>query len=258
MHIVRAFLVLLCVLLSSAALAETKFPFLARVKSDRLYVRAGQNVNFASVAVVNKGETLVVLGQSYGWFRVKVPPQTKAYIKAEYAVMITPEIGEVTGDIVNVRCAGNTDAGILGKLERGAKFYLRAKEGDWLAIKPVDQLSAWVKEEFLEPVKGAALPARLYPVELPAPKPAPAAPEWSKFLKKLPGDKVETAGILKKDDQGKYRIVKDTTVVCIIEGPEAVLKGFVGSLVEVQGKVAPDSGTDVPVVKLLKINLVLG
>ncbi|NTV29032.1 MAG: hypothetical protein HGA80_03010 [Candidatus Omnitrophica bacterium] len=252
-------LVLSCCLTCGQAGAQSKTPFVARVKSDRVYVRAGQNVNFATVAVVNKGDTLVVLSQSYGWCRVKVPAQTKAYIKAEYAVLTTPEIGEITADKVNVRCAASTDAGILGKLERGNRFYVRAKEGDWLAIKPVDQLSAWVKEEFLEPVKGASVPSLLYPS--PTTTAAAAAtsvtPAWSKFIKKLAGDQVEINGTLKKDEQGTYRIYKDTTAVCIITGPEAVLKGFVGSLVDVQGRMSPANGTDLPVVKLSKINLVL-
>jgi N-acetylmuramoyl-L-alanine amidase len=138
-------------------------PFVARVKSDRVSVRAGQNANFETVAVVNKDTTLVVLAKSYGWFKVKVPPQSKVYLKAEYAALLTPPIGEITADKVNIRCAANTNATIIGRLERGDRFSVISREGDWLLIKPHDKLSGWVKEEFLEPVKGAAVPARLYP-----------------------------------------------------------------------------------------------
>jgi len=55
-----------------------------RVTTDRVYVRSGQNVNFETVATVNTNDTLIVLAESYGWLKVKLPPQAKAFIKAEY------------------------------------------------------------------------------------------------------------------------------------------------------------------------------
>ena len=89
-------ILLVSIVAAEPAFAEAPLPFVARVKSDRVYVRAGQNANFETVAVVKKGETLVVLAKSFGWCRVKVPPQSKAYLKAGYSALLTPSIGEIT------------------------------------------------------------------------------------------------------------------------------------------------------------------
>ena len=238
------------------AFALPQFPFVGRVKSDRVYVRAGQNVNFETIAIVNKGDSLVVLSKSYGWLKVKAPAQTKGYLFAEHVTMLTPDIGEIKADKVNIRFAANTSAAIIGKLERGNRFYVQAKEKDWLLIKPVDQMSGWVKEEFVEPVKGAKVPDRLNP------DPQIAVPTASKppvpfLLKKLESGRVEARGILKKDQLG-YQVVKDNAVVCVVVGPAEALDYFVDDSVQVLGTI-DNSTTDTnpPRVKLEKISFLL-
>jgi len=51
--------------------------------------------------------------------------------------------------------------------------------GDWLSIKPLDQFTGWVKKEFVEPKRGAAVPVQLYPeppvLQADAPSVSPAA-----------------------------------------------------------------------------------
>ncbi len=253
------------------AFAQARLPFVGRVTTDRVYIRAGQNVNFETVATVKTNDTLIVLEDSYGWLKVKLPADAKAYIKAEYVDQLTPEVGSVKADRVNIRCAASTTATVIGKLVRGNRFYIKAKEGDWLAIKPLDQFTGWVKKEFVEPKRGAAVPAVLYPEPLaatavvppvpPAPPAAaavPPAPEKPFLLKKLSNGQVEAAGILKKEDS-LYRIYRDKNVVCIVEGPAAALDSFVNHAVKVRGKLkeaGAQPGAD-PVVSLAKISFSL-
>jgi hypothetical protein len=126
----------------------------------------------------------------------------------------------------------------------------------------------WVKEEFVEPKRGAAVPAVLYPepsavekapaVAPVAPAVAAAVPPRPVLLKKLTNGQVEAAGILKKEN-GVYRVYKDAAVVCVVDGPDAILSGFVGNPVKVRGTTKeggapPDAD---PVVSLAKINFIL-
>ena len=236
--------------------AETPVSFIVRVKSDRVYLRAGQNVNYETVALVNKGETLVVLSKSYGWLKVKLPPQAKAYLKAEYVTMVTPEIGEIKPDKLNVRCLPNTNATIIGQLAHGNRFYVLSRDKEWIVLKPVDSLFGWVKEEFVDPVKGASVPTKLYPDPQIAPTTA-AKPSAPFLLRKLENGRVEARGTLTKDQAG-YRVVKDNAIVCVVVGPAAVLDPFVNGTIKVQGTLdGAVTDTDPPRVKLEKINFLL-
>jgi uncharacterized protein YgiM (DUF1202 family) len=262
----------LMITLIEPVFAQAQSSFVGRVISDRVYVRSGQNVNFETVATTNKNDTLIVLAKSYGWLKVKLPAQAKGFIKAEYVELLSPEVGTVKADRVNVRCAPNTVASIIGKLERGNRFYIWGKEGDWVSIKPLDQFVGWVKEEFVEPKRGAAVPAVLYP-EPPAfekvppvvektptavekTSPAAVVPVWSTWLKKLANGQVETSGLLKKEG-GRYLVLKNNETICSLQGPADVLDRFVGSQVKVRGAVVVGVNAQEPVVSISKINFVL-
>ena len=95
------------------AFAAPKFPYTAEAVSDRVNIRAGENNNFEIVATLSKGDRVIVTGKSFSWFKVRLPEDAKAFIKSEYAHLITPEVAEVTADRVNVRAAPNTNAAIL-------------------------------------------------------------------------------------------------------------------------------------------------
>ena len=53
--------------LTEPAFAQARFPYTAQTVSDRVNVRAGQNNNFESVAVLPKGTPLTVLDKKFKW-----------------------------------------------------------------------------------------------------------------------------------------------------------------------------------------------
>lgn len=247
------------VFVGAAQAATEKFPVMGRVKSDRVYVRAGQNVNFEVTGTVNKGDTLVLLSKSFGWYKVKLPPQAKAYVKAEYTQSIGQDAAEITGDRVNVRSGPNANATVIGKLEKGNRFYVRSKDGDWLLIKPLDAFTGWVKEEFVDVQAGLAVPAKLYSAPPSGEKmtaSAPVVPLRPLLIKKLEDNRVEAQGMLKKEGN-LYRIYKDGTAACVLKAPAEILEGFVGSVVKVTGTLDAGDPAVEPVVSVKKINFVL-
>ncbi len=155
--------VVLLFVLSEPAFAQARFPFTALTVSDRVNVRAGQNNNFESVAMLAKGTVVIVAAKSFQWFKVFLPLGSKAFVKGEYVRMLTPEQGEITADHLNVRAASNPSATSLGLLDQGQKVIVQGGPDDWLWIKPVDgRLYGWIHESLLA-FKSDGVPAKQAP-----------------------------------------------------------------------------------------------
>jgi SH3-like domain-containing protein len=250
-------LILLCVVsFIEPAFAQAQFPYTGRVTADRVFVRAGQHVNYETIAIVNKGDELVVLAKVYAWLKVKLPATATVFLKAEHVAFEGVDVGQIKVDKLNVRAAPNTEAAIIGKLDQGKRFYIRENKGEWLSIKPTDEMIGWVKEELLERTK-KEVPARLYaePFKT-AVKPLPVMTPG--FIKETSDGRVEITGtLLKQNDQFTVKGSGEIDVV-VVQGPVAMLNGFVNKRVKVTGKNASTPPSDnMKHIDLLKINLSL-
>ena len=263
------FFISLAVFLSAAGpvYALPKFPYTAEVTSDRVNVRAGENNNFEAVATLNKGDRVIVTGKGFTWFKVRLPEGSKAFIKSEYTRLITPEVGEVTADRVNVRAAPNTNATVLGQVVKGNNFFVKEARSDgWIWIRPVDEISGWVHESLLVFKTNQILPTVKEPVlevpkkmaELKAPSSKPVVK--TVLINKIANGQVECSGKLIKVDGAPpvYKIFREGAVVCLVEGPPDVLNRFENANVIVQGKPKEDKiSLEAPVVAVSKIKLSL-
>ena len=265
-----ASVVLMSLALIEPAFAQARFPFTGRVKADRVHVRAGQSNNYEEVAVVNKGDELIVVGKNYSWYKVRLPESAKLYIKTDYAKPLTRDIGEVTGDRVNIRARAGTDAAIIGQLVRGDRFFIRETAGQWIAIRPVIQAYGWIHEDYIE-FKSPRVALEVYAV----PKDAPARAGIvqaetdrkrmlkSTGLKPMPDGQYEAEGILSrvagaaKDRYKLTRADKSGAVTAYVEGPGSVLSDFLGVHVVVRGVAKDDSALDAALLAVVRINLAL-
>jgi SH3-like domain-containing protein len=258
----------MAVLAAGPVRADAAGLYVGEISADRVYVRAGQHTNYEAVALLKKGDRVVVLAKSYSWLRIKVPPQSKAYINTQHVNYLSSDIGEVKATRVNVRSAPSTESTILGKLERGRRFYIIENNNEWVSIKPVDELSGWIKEEYVTPLK-TAVPPVLYPAPhdpfaagktVASSLPSDSRPPLPAALKQIDHGRYEVAGKLEKDPASKpsYRMIKDNAVACLVEGPDAVLKPFLGSEVKVTGTLKDArSSSGEPVLDLLKVSHLL-
>ncbi len=250
-------LILLCVVsFIEPAFAQAQFPYTGRVTADRVFVRAGQHVNYETIAIVNKGDELVVLAKVYAWLKVKLPITATVFVKSEHVTFESADIGQIKVDKLNVRAAPNTEAKIVGKLDQGTRFYIRENKGEWLSIKPTDAMIGWVKEELLERTK-KEVPARLYAEPLKtAVKPVPMMTPG--FMKDISDGRVEVIGTLvRSNDEFTLKGPGEIDVV-VVQGPIAMLSGFVNKRVKVTGKNASTPPSDnMKHIDLLKINLSL-
>ena len=168
---------------------------------------------------------------------------------------------------LNVRSAPNTDATTVGQLKQGQKFFIQQNQGAWLWIKPVDGVYGWVHESLLVFKRdGALAKTGPDPDALGAAKTSEILAEQAKrqaktaLLKTSADGMVECSGKLRKIEGGPaaYKILRDGSAVCFVDGPQPVLDGFVGVDVRIQGRVksVPDDA-DAGIVALSKISLAL-
>ncbi len=254
-------LVMLLFVLPEPAFAQARFPYTAQTVSDRVNVRAGQNNNFESLAILPKGVLLTVLDKKFKWCKVSLPAGAKAFVKSAYIRFLTPDLGEVTVDRLNVRSAPNTDATTVGQLKQGQKVLVQKNAGEWVWIKPAEGVYGWVNESLLVFRSDGAQP-RLDPVPnvVPSVKVSQASAARMALLKKNADGSVECAGRLvgAENAPAAYKIINGDVTVCYADGVKSVLDGFIGSEVRLQGtmKVLP-SETDAAVILLSKISLAL-
>jgi len=141
---------LLCFLAVQSAEAQEAFPFTATITKDKTNLRAGQNENFESLGQLNKGEEVVVIGESYDWRKVKLPASAKAYINTAFVKDLGDGVARVTGNRLNVRAAPATTAAVLCQLKKDDLVRVLETKNDWLRIEPPDPCAGWIIKSSLE------------------------------------------------------------------------------------------------------------
>lgn len=139
---------------STLGWAKEHFPFLGEVSSDKVSVRAGQNVNFERVDILAQGTNVIVYDEQYGWYKIQLPSTAKAYVRIDYLTLENDTIGKITGNHVNVRAGRGVNASALGQLERGKYVRLINKMDDWFQIVPVEGMYGWVHKDFVRSKSG--------------------------------------------------------------------------------------------------------
>lgn len=141
-----SFLILLFLLISRPSVAQEEFPFLGEVTGEGVNIRAGQSTSFEKIGQLKTGEQVVVLGKDYGWYKIKLPIDVKAYINYKFIKELDEKTGEVTGDRVNIRSGIGSDFPIIGQAAQGQYVRILEKSEDWYRIEPTDETFGWITE----------------------------------------------------------------------------------------------------------------
>jgi len=260
---------LITIIIISPVFAQQEFyPYVAEITSEKVNVRAGGNRNYEKLLQLNKGEEIVVLDSQYGWSKIVLPANGKAYIIDKFVELLDVDEGIVTGSRVNVRGRAGTNSTVLGQLKKGDIVHIVDKMGEWYQIVPIKDSSGWVLDEFiafmhkdvesvLEKMKtaqGESLGLLKELAELKEetlPPPEPKSIVTSGILK----SQAPTSGI----SDIRYKLVKDGQPNYYIQGLTRLLDEFLEYTVEVEGIASSRGiGKDAyPVLKISKIQLVL-
>jgi SH3-like domain-containing protein len=247
----RLFFVVVFLSLAVSAYADVQgFPFVAEVNQDNVNIRAGQSENFERIYRLNKGDSVVVTGKEYSWYKVKLPQDVKLYVSSKYVTLLDDFNGEITGDKVNVRSGPSVEKTIMAQLKAGDKVAIVEKGTEWHTLKSIDGASGWVNEKFIVYVTNDFSSYR----EVPAP--SHDLPAESPSIKITAQEtRVKISGLLQPshDDSASYILHADK--VYKLQGMNGMLNRFLNYQVEVEGDLA-DSGDSQQKLKISSIQLV--
>ena len=249
---------------STAGWAKEHFPFLGEVSSDKVSVRAGQNVNFERVDILALGANVIVYEEQYGWYKIQLPSTAKAYVRIDYLTLENDTIGKIAGNRVNIRAGRGVNFSALGQLEKGKYVRLTNKMDDWFQIVPVEGMYGWVHKDFLRfksdtlpsmeslglaPVTAASILETSNAVVNQYPVAASSLSVSGVIEPGLPGDMPNNASYLLKADDGK---------IYYLQIPSVVIGNFVHDYVRVDGNlVSGVASLPYPVIAVQKFQLTI-
>lgn len=217
------------------AFAQAQLAYMGRVKENQIFIYAGQHVNYEKLSSVKKDNTLCVLSESYGWLRVKLPIQAKVYVKAEHIQRLSDDVGRVTVDKLNARALPNTEASIVGKLQKDSKIVILDEKEGWFLIQPTDDFFGWVQAEAIEKTSQKAK-ARLYDEPVVKEKKEPWSVFSSDFIQDFEATSIEAVGLLIKEE-GRFILQGSSSQDrLILQAPFTMLIGFQDKKVKVVGE----------------------
>lgn len=160
-------------------------PFSGEVTGERVYIRAGDGINYTVLSVAGRGDRVEVKGKRYEWYQIPVPKSCTVWLRND---MLTVDAdgkqGTLVKDRVNVRARPGLTSDVLGQLALGTKVTVVDRDGDWIGIGPPDAASAWIHSQHVRKVGDAATPAPPPVKETPAAKPPLAGGAATAALRK--------------------------------------------------------------------------
>ena len=194
----------------------------------KLNVRAGPNMNYGVVAVVNRGDKLSVLQEINGWVKVKAPTNAIAWISGDFIESTKKETPKIEVEIVNE-----------------PKSKSNQKESDDPSKSDEDDMESAYKKMMADDLKKI----EKRDVE---PKLGPMVPiVFEADYSREQGKPYSVGGILQPSRSIKlYRVVGiDGRTKCFISGNSAQMRRLVGKAMRLEGKSFYYKRLELPVVK---------
>lgn len=258
----------------------------ARVKSDRVNLRARAEATSEVVGQAGLDEPLAVAEVQEEWVRVEPPARVDVWVHRDFV-----KDGRSTVDRLNIRAGAGINYSVVGTVGEGAALDVRGQFGEWVKIAPT-QCFVWISRDFVDVSSpGRTLPSgsRSEP-EVAAPPAMPAA-EAAAALGALPvvtdsrvgvaptapvgpppdlrlvplegqGRQVQREGELKPAPfvfgrPSKFRLVKregaQLATVCYVRGNSEQLTSLLNQRLLVRGREYWVQGVRQPVVVLERI-----
>ena len=136
-----------------AAAAEEKL-VLGEIAAANVNVRAGNTMNHRIVCVANRGDKVLIAGESGDFFKILAPKSASCWVSAQY-VDRTGDTGTIKGDNVNLRPTPDTSHPVIGQLQPGDSVKIVGQDsiGTYVKIEPPKGVFAFVSKKFVT-VKG--------------------------------------------------------------------------------------------------------
>ncbi|MED1556497.1 SH3 domain-containing protein [Bacillus paramycoides] len=125
------------------------------VNADVLHVRAGSSTSHDIITRVYNGQSLNVIGEENGWFKISHNGQT-GYVSGEFVSkngatnnnVSTGGNNKVTADVLRVRTGPSTSSSVSGRVYEGQTLNVIGQENGWVKIKHNGQVG-YVSSQFV-------------------------------------------------------------------------------------------------------------
>ncbi|MGE6366110.1 peptidase M24 [Bacillus cereus] len=125
------------------------------VNADVLHVRAGSSTSHDIITRVYNGQSLNVIGEENGWFKINHNGQT-GYVSGEFVSkkgatnnnVSTGGNNKVTADVLRVRTGPSTSSSVSGRVYEGQTLNVIGQENGWVKIKHNGQVG-YVSSQFV-------------------------------------------------------------------------------------------------------------
>ncbi len=269
------FLSLFVCLSSTIVQGQTTFPFLGEITGKNVNVRAGGSANFERIAQLQEGDKIVVVDQTYSWYKVKLPAGSDCYMSADYVRLLTSDIGSVIGHRVNIRAGNGINYSVIGQLTKGTKVRIQAVKDGWYKIEPIEGIYGWVSTDFarfkadsVPPPRYVALPSKsIYPRREDTARKTPetAAPASTRSETRDPPvhQPVDITGIIEPVRDSltgsfTHKVIIDEYRSYFLKGPQPILDQFKSSKVKIEGDLRPNAAASDPsFIQVKKIEFIL-
>ncbi len=174
-------------------------------------IRPGLDKPDTVVATLKKGDKVKILGKSGNWYEIAAPENSSVWIGAS----------SIEGDTVVKETPLRSGPGIeyssySGSAKKGQKVEVLQKSGgNWVRIKPLESLSAWISADFVMAEGADKIPD----------KPGAQAAPASESEKKADGAEAKAsakADDLPFDDRPMKNVTQDGFLVPVESGVESV------------------------------------
>ncbi len=127
--------------------AGTLEPFTGRVTGSKVRVRLEPSVDSPILDELSGGDLVVILGEQNGFYAIRPPARTKAFV---YRTYIIDDI--VEGNHVNVRSEPHLDAPVLVQLNKGDRVdgHVSPINNKWLQIALPEVVRFYVATDYIE------------------------------------------------------------------------------------------------------------
>jgi len=146
--------------------------FAVQVNSNNINVRADCTVGSEIICKADKGDLFEAVEQKYNWYRIRLPKETRVYIKQELveisanpnpasaAADKVPHQAKVAATNVNIRLNPSLESRIIGHADYGQVVRIVEKNDGWYAIAPTENCYGWIHGKFIQDAPKATTPAK--------------------------------------------------------------------------------------------------
>lgn len=162
--------------------------FTGKVNRNRVRMRTDATLESSIVRELDRGEFLVVVGETGEFYEIQPPQDLKAYIFRSYIIDDVVEASQV-----NVRLAPSLESPVLTQLNPGDRIQGRiaSENSKWMEIKVPSDVKFYVAKEYLEKAGGPNLIAEMVARKHEANDQLTAAIQESKRVMNLPFDRID-------------------------------------------------------------------